>query len=476
MQKSATGTYVTNKLNWPKSEADVIDGCGRNTVAHRAYVFWKTIFRDGAVGIIAYPETSGGTPVSASTTIPFTGTATKQGVMVLGIAEIDVSIFIDTGDDAATVAANARTAAAGAGAPVTISGTSTNLIISFIHPGTCGGTASYKPIKLTLKQPGNGIVATLPGDLGATTPGAEGTTTEAANFQAALDANSSVRMYNIVSHLGGNAAALTSGCAYLLNQAMPRSGRRETLIVGYNGTVSAGTTLAVARNFVRQSFVNGAGFRNSPEQVAVQMAALFSKYEKTDPTYNFNRYSGADFILTPVEDSTQWLDDDARNEAILGGQIVFGVNEVSRGFVNKATVTRVRDDSGQYADFRAYERHRVSGTDDTADLIVSAVGTFLQGKKLVDDPLMPDKKTINWNKIALFERGVTCAAMVRPTVLSILEERARVGQAQRFDEMSESLRVKRSTENRGRVTIEFKYYTCDHADQGAIYMAESTPG
>lgn len=474
MPKTSDGTYPINVIQWPANEAAVIAGCGKNSVIHRAWKFWKRIFPGGAVGLLPYAESAGGT--AASTTVTVSGTATAQTDWTLGIGDVDVTVIIDIGDTADDIASKMRAKASASDTTCLVTGTNASVILTYIILGLCGGTASYKGVKLRTSAPGAGITIMLPGDLGASSPGTDGATTEAMNLQAALNANSGIRMYNIVSHLGGQSTALSVLASYLSNQALPRAGYRETAIVGYNAPVSAGTVLAVGQNYPRLNFVNGIGYKNTPEQIAVQIAALFSKYESSDPTMSFSLYSEPDFLLTPLEDSTKWLDKESRNDAILGGQTVFGVNEFGRGFVNKAVTTRVRDSSGQYADFRAYERHRVSGADDTADLVQADVALFLKGKKLVDDPMMPDGKTIDWNKVAKLPRGVTCPIKVQGVVRSRLEERVSVGQAQRLDEMLASLKVGRSRENQGRVNISYDYFTPDLADQAAIYEAEATRG
>ena len=473
LPKEASGTFPINTLVWPKSEADVIAGAGsKNGPIYRAWKFWKRIDPNVQIGVIAYAATSGGSATAASTTIVIGGTtATAQKVLTVGFAEIDAQVLINVGDAPSDVALKLRTSLAQAFGPGVISGSAANVIITYPLAGTRGNT-----VMLTTSTPGNGISVTLPGNLGATTPGLEGSTTEAANFTAALNANSGVRMYNTVSDLGANAAALTAMAAYLLNQALPIASCRETATMGYNGTISAGTALAVAKNFPRLNIANGFVARETPEMIAVQLAALFTKYEAADSTFNFDLYSDADLLLTPIADTSQYPDKTDCNDAIVGGQTLFAVNENNRVFLVKAVTTRVRDDSGAYADWRAYERHRVSGADATGDEVQSAVAKLLAKKKLVDDPLMPDGKTLDRNAMAKLPRGVICPARVQPTVAKILSDKADSGQAQRKGDMLASLKCIRSTDNRGRLLIGYDYYTCDLADQAAIFMAESTPG
>jgi phage tail sheath gpL-like len=471
--KQSSGTYTVNQLNWPRNASEVDAGAGRISPAARAWKFLNRILKTQRIGLICYAETSGGSAAAASTTITVGGTnATATTIWTLGIADTDTQVLINKDDSPATVAGNMRTAL-GPNSVITVSGSTTSVILTYPLAGARGGTASYKPIKLTTNAPGAGITITLPGDLGATSAGVEGSTTEASNLAAALAANSGVWIYNVVNDLGGDGTALTNLCSFIAGQALPLVGKRGTAIVGHNGSFSAGSTLALARNYERLSFVGAPACRNAPDEIAAQVGALFAKYEASDRTYPFENYTGPDMLLTPVADSTQWPDDTACNNAILGGVLPIAVNAVGKCIVVDATTTRVKDSTGVYADYRAYKRHRVSGADDVGDKIQQTLALNMQGKKLAKDPVDDKGRPVYTNTVP---PKVVYPRTLKKYVEKVLRDQVDTGQATDLDVMLSTLQLVQSTDNVERVLCSVEYRTIDHASQAGVLVSEVTPG
>jgi len=472
MPKLSSGTYTVNKLYWPSKASEVEAGAGRLSAACRAWKMAKRVNKTQKIGIICYAESSGGTPVAASTSITVSGTATGTTVWTLGIADTDTSVLISTGDLAATVAGNMRAALAANGV-IVASGSNGSVILTYPHVGARGGTSTYKPIRLTTNTPGAGITITLPGDLGASTPGVDGTTTEASNFAAALAANSGIWMYNIISDLGGDSTALSGLTSFLAAQALPLVGKRGTGIVAHNGSFSAASTLALARNYERLTMVGAPAYRNAPDEIAAAVGALFAKYEATDRTYPFGGYSGEDFPLTPVADSTLWPDADDCNSAILGGVMPLAVTATRKAYIVDATTTRIKDSTGTYIDYRAYKRHRVSGADDCGDRVQYTLAMNMQGKKLASDPVDSRGQPVYNNDVP---PKVVYPRTLKKYVAKDLRDQEATGQAQDAETSVASLQVVRSTDNVERVLCSFEYRTIDHASQAGVLVSEVTPG
>lgn len=470
--KLSAGTYVANRLYYPATEAEVNAGAGKKSAAARMWRYFKRVAPGTKVGVICYDETSGGSPVKATTTITMSGTATAQTTWWLDIAGEVTSLLIPSGTTAADACALMRTALAASNV-IDVSGATTNVIVTAPHAGTRGGVSAHPTIRIWTNTPGNGLTVTCPAYVGATTPGAEGTTTEAANLAAALSANSGSWFYNIITDLAANGTAMTGANAHILNQALPLSGKRGTLISAYTGTLAAGITLALAQNYERYSCAWTYAFKNSPDEAAAQFGALLAKYEEGDRTFNFDFYSDPDLLLTPVDDTTLYPDASDGNDAIIGGMTPFVVNGSGKAMLAKATTTKVRDSSGAYYLWGAYERHRVSGADDCGDQVQSLLAVSLAKQKLADDPVDTNGKPV-YNRPR--PRGVVYPFTLKPKIISKLRQLEAAAQCQRVEESIASLQVLRSTENRGRVLVSFNYFTIDLADQACIYIAESTPG
>lgn len=472
MPKTSSGTYTVNRLYWPRTETEVNTGAGYNSRAARAWRKATAANKGQRIGVICYADSSGGSPVAASTTITVAGTATGTTVWELGVADTKPAVLIQDGDTAAVIAGRMRTALAG-NAVVDESGSSASVILTYPHLGTCGGTAGYKPIKLTTNTPGNGITITLPGDLGATTPGVEGSTTEAVNLAAALSANSGTWIYDLIVDVGGNSAALAAVSSFISSQSEPLQGKRGTVITAYNQAISGGTTLAQALNYERITFVNGLACKNAPDEIAANIGALFGKYEASDRTYPFAGYAGQDLLLTAVEDSTQLPDLNDLNDAILGGQMPLSVTPAGKVYIVDATTTRILDSTGTFTDYRAYKRHRVSGADDCGDKLQSTLALNMQGKKIADDPIdtqgRPVYTTVRPPKV-IYPRDLKAYA------IKVLRDQVNAGQAQDLAAMVESLVVQRSEDNVERILCSVNYRTIDHATQGAVLVSEVTPG
>ena len=471
--KLSTGTYTANRLYYPASDAEAQAGAGAKSAAYRMWKKFKQVSPKTKCGMICYAETSGGSPIKATTTITVTGSSSSgQQVWTLNIGSEKTTVLLPTGT-VDTVAAGLMRTALVASKVIDVSGSGANVIISAPQYGTRGGTATHPTIRIWSTITGSGLVATSSTYVGATTPGAEGTTTEAANFAAALSANSGSWFYNIITDLAANGTAITAANSFVLNQALPLAGKRGTLISAYSGGLSAGITLALAQNYERYTCLWSHAYQEPPDECAAVYGAILAKYEEGDRTFNFNKYSGPDFLLTPVEDSTLYPDEQDGNDAIVGGMAPGMVTPAGKAMLGKATTTKVRDSGGTYYLWGAYERHRVSGADDFGDRMASTMAIASQGQKLADDPVDARGKIVyNRNR----PRGIVYPHTIRPKVVNVLRQEEAAGQCQRVEESIAGLQVLRSTDNRGRVLISVPYWTIDLFDQTAIYIAESTPG
>lgn len=229
----------------------------------------------------------------------------------------------------------------------------------------------------------------------------------------------------------------------------------------------------MARNFERLTYAGAPAYRNAPDEIAAAVAALFSKYEATDRTFNFGGYSGEDFPLTPVADSTQWPDASDCNDAILGGVMPLAVTPTGKAYIVDATTTRIKDSTGSYTDYRAYKRHRVSGADDCGDKIQTTLALNMAGKKLANDPVDAQGRqvyTVTVPPKVMFPRTL------KKYVEKVLRDQVDTGQAQDLDTMLSTLQLVRSTDNVERVLCSVEYRTIDHASQAGVLISEVTPG
>lgn len=477
--KMSTGTATVNVAVRAKKEADVITWTGAGSPIHRMFRFVQKVNKTAEIWILPYAETASGSPVAAvnTTTVVCAG-ATSATSWTRVVCGESFTVPIAAGAVAADIAGDMRDMIASATwLPVSVSGSSAAVTLTAKVKGIRGGAGSYFPLKIVDNAPGCGVTFTGAGDVGSTTPGAEGTTTEAASLAAALAANTSTLFYYTVTDTGGDTACAAALAAHLASQALPLGGKRGFGIMGYNGALAAGITIANARNYERQLITFGLGTDHAPDEIAAQIVGIFQKYTVTDPTYNFDGYTGADWFLRPSSDSSDWPTSDDINDAILGGLTPISARIGDTSLVTAIT-TRTLDSTGTYMDMRASEVHRVSGADVIADRMQSSLGLNLRGSKICADPLLADGVTVDANAIAKFPRGMHCPFTVTPMLKKEIEEGVRDGilDPSKEDTMLESVQVFLSSTVNGRFEIGVSIYTINIYHQSTIYIAESTEG
>lgn len=472
------GTYTANTIVQAQNEVSVVAGLGvAGTQGHRIFRMVTRANQQTKVWILPYAETSGGSPVAASTTITVTGTANAQTMWTIQICGLPVNVLIQSGftniQTADAAIANINTAT---WLPVTATGTGTGtVVLTCKDKGIYGGTSGYKSIRLdNVSLPGANVSITLPGDLGASTPGAEGTSTSAANMATAMAANLGSSHYYAVFANGGDTAANAAVASWLASQDLPLSGHPMQGVTAYTGTLATGITLATARNYERLQIVWAVNSDHDPAEIAGNVVAIRQKQENTDPAYIWKDYRDADWFILPAWDTTTWPSQSDLNDAINGGMTPI---EYFVGFTTlvMSVDTRTKDSTGTYIDFRSSETHRVSAIDACVLDMQSELSVAMKNKKLVADPVLPNGK-VDWNAIAQFGGKKTCPALIKPLYVKKIGEWETNDWTQRSAESIASLSITKSTQNNSRVVAGGTLYSVDGWLQTTTAWAEGTPG
>ena len=478
------GNFTANTLIQATSESQVIAGLGiAGCFGHRMYRKIVAANQQTKIWILPYAETTGGSPVAASTTITVAGSATSQAVATLQICGVQINALINSSQTninaADTFIANINTATF---LPVTATGTgSGTIILTCKQKGTLGGTSTYKPIRLDLVQaPGNGITISVPGDLGQTTPGADGTTATAAAIATAVASISPAGRYYVVYDCGGDTTANSNVCSWLLSQDLPLQGHAMQAVTAYNGTKANGITLATARNYERLQIVWAQNSDHDPAELAANMVALRQKYEDNDAAFIFKDYARPDWQIMPAWDTATWPIPSDINDAINGGLTPV---EYKTGYstIVMSVNTRTKDATGTYIDFRAAETHRISigdfcEYDMNGRLSIAMTDATGGAKKLVDDPKLPNNK-VDYNRLAQEDfKKKMCPALIAPLYKKAFADWENANLTQRVPETIASLNVNHSGDNRGRVNAGYTLYTVDGWLQTTTLVSEGTPG
>ena len=466
---TGTGTYTAATVYGPvKTEAEVSTGAGPGSALHRMVRKIMQCNKGCSVYVLPVAETVAGSPVKATGTFAISGTATASFNLTFSVGEDEMSVYVKSGDIAATVATamraviNARTWLS-----VTAGGTVGDVVATCKHFGTRGGNGTYDPIQLRCPAPGNGITVAVT-QVGATTAGAEGSTTEAAQVATALQSVEGRHFYYYAYDNFGNATALANFKTHLANKALPRYGRRSYLISGYNGTLAAFTTIANGLNYERIECALQINGLNTPETLCGQLVASVQKIRETDPANGMINYAGAEWVLKEAE-TANWPDEDDTNDAIAAGASLVR-SKTGGTYLAMSLTTRSKDSSGTHADFRAAESHRISVADYCAAELTSAVAPRI-GDGFKAHPALPSGLP---DPNALIPRGVSTPFTLTPTFKRYINAWETSGLTQNSAASVAGLVVVKSPINAGRLESGFPLYARDNLSQITCRIAEAS--
>lgn len=481
MPMTASGTWTANTVNRVRSEADVEEGAGRGSPAHRAARIFLKANKKAKLYVVPYAATSGGGGVASATgviTITFTAGSnpTATGVWRGIVQGVEVSASYTTADTATTIgdkiaaAINAQThlacTAGNSGGVVTL----TAKIAGKSQGDGTTGVIRYR----SLVTPGTNVISTDQAgalSLGAGADGAEGTTTEAANLNAALTAIASARFYYVGTSTW-HATELGHCKTQIATKSEPRAGLRSVFVAAYTGALAAVQALATTLNYERGSIVWQPNSEHDPAELVGAVLAIRQKYEELDPTFNFDTYSGADWQILPAYSEADWPDTDDQNDAINDGVTPIASNDAGAYLVFSAT-TRSKNAGGTVDDPRALESHRISGADFVVDRMLSFYALNFQGKKLRSDELLADG-SVNTNQ-TLAPKVVTPHTF-KPWIRGELDEMQDRGVLQEVETSKAGLVVVRDPNNGGRLEVGVDLYVIDLLHQATFRFAEVSSG
>lgn len=469
----ASGTsWTANQLYEVGNESEVSDGAGAGSMAHRMARVFLRVNKATRLFVLPYAPSSGGAPVAATTTITVSGSPTKGGWVVVRVCGEEFTVSFSTADTATTIAAkivaliNGRTHL-----PVTAANASGVVTLTAKIVGASQGDADVKVHRVSVDaQPGTGVTMATAGDVGSVVAGADGSTTEVANLTTALGTIDSVRKhYLLFSH--ASSGALSAAATHVSTKSAPSPGLRSFAVFGTRDTLSDTQALTVARNYERMSCAWQPVGTASSEELAANYGAVLAKYQSLDSAYNFDGFSGTDWLIPAADDVANWPDSNDINDALNDGITPIASRETG-SYVVMAVTTRSKDSGGSVDDFRASEVHRVSVADEFVDEALATYALNYQGQKLAGDKLLPDG---NPDPNQAVPRGVVTPSRFKPWIVTLVrsydEER---GLLQNFEASKVSLAV--TKEPGGRLACGMDLHVIDLLHQATFRFAEVSEG
>jgi phage tail sheath gpL-like len=467
MPMLTTGIWTAATLYKINNVKDAEDGAGPGSMIHRAARVFLEVNKDAKLWALPVAETSGGSPVAATATVTVATTATAAGTATVTICGEDCAFTFKSADTVTTIAAglvgviNAKT-----WLPCTANNAAGVITLTAKLKGISQGTATVSVIRLraTISTGVTTTITTSGAFLGSAVAGAEGSTTEAANLATALVTIAATRKYYVVSS-SNDSTSWTNIKTHVTTKTEPRRGLRSVGVVAYTGTLAAMTTLATGQNYER---TRAAWQKNSDwdcAAIAANYAAVLQKREAVDSAYNFDNYSGPDWLVPPAYSNADWPTSDDLNDAISDGITAIASNDAT-SYIVMSCATRSKNSTGTVDDFRATQSRVVSVTDEFVDEACINFVLNHGSKKFADDERLADG-SINPNQ--KFLPSVLKPSQTIAELRKQMDEYELAAKIQDADKTKESVRAVKTG---GRLETGFDLEVINWLDQMTMRVAE----
>lgn len=476
--KTAAGTYTVNTVYRVNTEGDVATGAGDGSPLHRMVRAHLLANQQGKVYVVAYAETSGGSPAAATGTITAGGTPTATGNVYFTVCGEEMSASFNTASTPTTIGDAIASGINGkTWLPCTAANVAGTVTLTAKLKGASQGDATIGVIRIRASVDAGKGVTCVAGQaalgIAPGVAGADGSTTESANLTTALAVINAVRHYYIGVSVNV-ATPLGVVKTHVATKSLPNPGLRSVAFSGYTHTLAACQTLATGLNYERQHVVwQKNSEHDSAELVGFTIGAVQLE-ESTNPAKNFDFYNRAGvWHVKRAYAESDWPTGDDENDAVTDG--IWAIRSTVTGSqMVMAVNTKSKDAAGSNDDFRSTERHRVSVMDDFTDTVLRRHATTFEGFKLKDDERLADG-TVNTNQ--KIGARVLTPSRFKSWFLNIVSEYIYPLELfQRPDEWIRATRVNIDPNNASRIECGTSGRTIDLHHQTTFRLSEASPG
>ena len=471
MLPTAGLAYTAATLYPVNSEQNTVLGAGPGGPLHRATRKFLQCNRTNKLWVLPIAETSGGAEVAATFAVTFVTDPTAAGEATVRVCDQDFTYSYVDADTITTIAAGLKGIINNAThMPVTAGSAAGVLTLTAKLKGISQGTAALGVIQVRTKiSPNTGTTISASGALGDTVAGVEGATTEAANLATSLAAIDSKRIYFVVSS-ANDTTSYANLATHILNKSAANIGHRSVGICAYPGALAAVQTLAIARNYERLQMVWQENSDHDTAELAANMAAIRSKYEDVDPTYNFATYTGPDWRINGAYATADYPSAADQNDAINDGITCIATSGTGSYPVMSVSTRSKTAAGGTIDDFRGCETHRLSMCDAWSDEVLQEFALMYRGKKLAPDELLADG-TVNPNQKQI-RNVIRPQQTLVPWLKKKIQDFEDDGQIINAAESKEGLRVVICDTNSSRAECSVDLAAINHFHQFTMRVAE----
>jgi len=465
---TSAGTGTANTAYECKSEADAITYFGAGSSVHRAIRTHLQVNKSGAVYGMGIAATSGGSPAASSATFTVVATPTATCDIVLDVCEERITVTATTTSTATTIGDDIE---ARINALTHLPLTAANVTGTITLTSKVAGTSQNSIYRIRVVSVTPGVGVTCVASAATLASGAEGSTTENANLVAALATITSSRYY-YMGELSGVSANVVSALSHVTTKSEPNPGLRSRLFSAGVGSLSAASTIAIAQNSERCHYGLQINSSHDPAMIVGQLIGIHQKKESTEPHFNFDNYTGTDWVLKKAYAESDWPDLDDVDDAVTDGVMIITSNQV-RSMLAMSVTTRSKDLTGLLDDFRATETHRISVMDLLADTLVTRDLQQFAGFHLREDTYLADGTLKADQKLPA--KTTTPSRYEQGFVRKILREFYDNGYIQLIDDWFDATVVRIDPSNNSRLQVALSGRTVDQKHQVTFRLAETTP-
>lgn len=280
-QKTSAGSATADTVVPCTSVDDAIALAGRGSMLHRMALAWFASNKSTALWLGVLGDAGGG--VAATGTIVVTGPATAAGTIFLYLGGERLTIGVNSGDTATTIAtAIAAAINADLDLPVTASSATGTVTLTFRHKGLVGNTYDVRVNFNDGEALPAGVTATITAMGGAVAGTTNPTLTNLIAAMASI-------WFQIWAHPYTDATSLTAIETELESRFGPMRQQQGLAISSAAGSFSTLTTLGSGRNSKQSCIVapDGVAPLTPPMEYAAEVAALVAFYGADDPARPF---------------------------------------------------------------------------------------------------------------------------------------------------------------------------------------------
>ena len=332
------GSGVAGVATLSGGYSDAVSKYGAASQCARLVKAYRAIDTQGEIWVL--PLTDDSSATAATGTFTISGAATEAGTLPLYVGDQLISVAVNAGDTAATVASGVATAAAAVSAlPVSVTSSTGTVTLTAINKGMSGNDILLGVAVLGTAG-GQSVPSGLTVALGQMSGGKTNPTTLATSL-----ATQGERVYDLISHPYTDSGSLVALKAWLNDTAgrwSPMLQLYGHAITAYRGTYGQATAFGLTQNDQHATVMPIGDSPSDPLSWAAQVAARTAMSMRSNPALPITALS---LTVMPPTDAGRYSTEQ-RNSLLYDGLSTFTVDDSGTVNIERLVTTYQTNASG----------------------------------------------------------------------------------------------------------------------------------